>query len=638
MQPASPAADKHDPENAGRRTLALTVGALGIVYGDIGTSPLYALRACFFGTYPIGATHANVLGVLSLIFWSLVLVISVKYLLFVMRADNRGEGGILALLALLDPLRGNRGMRGAALVVLGIFGAALLYGDGMITPAISVLSAVEGLEVAAPHLGGYVLPVTIGILVALFAFQHRGTGGIGSVFGPVMVLWFVTLAIMGVLGIVQTPQVLAAVNPAHALSFFARNGLVGYLVLGAVFLVVTGGEALYADMGHFGCAPIRFGWFGLVLPSLLLNYFGQGATILAHPNEAVHPFYNLVPQWGIYPMIALATVVTVIASQAVISGAFSLTRQAILMGYSPRLNVIQTSSEEIGQIYIPSVNWALMIATVSLVLGFESSTRLTAAYGMAVSTTMVITTSLAFLVMWKRWRWHPLPAAAISGVFLVVDLAFFGANLFKIAEGGWLPLAVAVGVLFLMSTWNRGRQLLMERVQDRSAPLDLLVADISRHGITRIPGTAVFLTRPNPGAPGALLHHLKINQVLHENVIILTTLTEEVPRVSTADRLEIQDLGGGFYRAFAHYGFMQAPNVPVIMRLCRDFGLIPNVDPDTTAYYLGHATLIPSTAKGGMALWRKRLFTFMARNAQPPAPFFQLPPGRAVELGAQVEV
>lgn len=616
----------------------LGIGALGVVYGDIGTSPLYALRACFYGTYPISATADNVLGVLSLIFWSLIIIISIKYLLFVMRADNRGEGGILALLALLDPMRTRHGRSRTALIVVGVFGAALLYGDGMITPAISVLSAVEGLGVAAPELKPLVIPLTIATLIALFVLQRRGTADIGSLFGPIMLFWFVVLAAMGIVGIAGNPSVLGAVAPQHAISFLSRNGMVGYLVLGGVFLVVTGGEALYADMGHFGSGPIRLGWFGVVLPALLLNYFGQGAVILAHPDEALHPFYNLVPAWGIYPMIALATVVTVIASQAVISGAFSLTRQAVQLGYSPPLKIIQTSSEEIGQIYIPTVNWTLMVATIALVLGFESSTNLTAAYGMAVSTTMVITTALAFLVMLKRWHWNPVLAIAVASSFLVVDLAFFGANLFKIAEGGWLPLLVALLALTVMLTWRRGRELLIERIQDRSTPIDLIINDVGgENGIARVGGTAVFLTRPNPGTPGALLHHLKLNQVLHENVLIMSVITRDVPHVPTAERLEVDKLGGGFYRVRVYYGFMQTPNIPVVIRMCGELKLIEGIDPERTAYYLGHATLIPVEGNGGMYMWRKRIYAFMARNALPPSAFYQLPPGRAMELGIQIE-
>ena len=629
------AVEKEAP--AGRRLFVLGLGALGVVYGDIGTSPLYALRACFYGGSPISASPANVLGVLSLIFWALIVIISLKYLLLVMRAANRGAGGILALLALLDPWEVARWSH-LVLVLSVVFGAALLYGDGMITPAISVLSAVEGLKVAAPALAPFVVPLTIVILIVLFTFQKRGTAGVGAVFGPIMLLWFLLLAVLGIRGILIDPQVLAAVDPSNAFGFFQRNGLAGFLVLGGVFLVVTGGEALYADMGHFGRTPIQLGWFSLVLPALLLNYFGQGAVVLTHPEEAIHPFYNLVPAWGVYPMVALATAVTVIASQAVISGAFSLTRQAVLLGYSPRIDIIQTSSEEIGQIYIPNVNWALMVATTLIVLGFGSSENLTAAYGMAVSTTMVITTGLVFLVMSRRWNWPAPVALTIATLFVAVDLAFFGANLFKFDDGGWLPISVGLGALFLMATWRRGRELLMERIQARSTPLDALVADITQHGLTRVPGTAVFLTAPGEGAPGGLLHHIKLNQMLHETVILLTIVTEEQPRVSAARRLQAEQRGAGFHRLHVRYGFMQTPNVPVAIRMCRDFNLIDDIDPDNVAYYLDHATLVPTADLHGMAMWRKRLFAFMSRNASRAGDFYQLPPGRSIELGLQIEL
>lgn len=639
---SSQTADQTSPRNKEgdgggvRRLLMLSMGALGIVYGDIGTSPLYALRACFFGANPIPVTHENVLGVLSLIFWSLLLVISVKYLLFVMRAHNRGEGGILALLALLEPWRRQRKRSGVVLLLLAIFGAALLYGDGMITPAISVLSAVEGLKVAAPGLEPYVIPLTLLVLIGLFSFQKRGTASVASIFGPVMLVWFFILGALGLNAILDHPLVLAAFNPWHAVAFFIHNGLTGFMVLGGVFLVVTGGEALYADMGHFSSSSIKLGWFAVVLPGLLLNYFGQGAEILLHPEAAHHPFYYLVPDWGVYPMVALATLVTVIASQAVISGAFSLTNQAVQLGYSPPVKIVQTSSEERGQIYIASVNWGLMVMTLAMVLGFGSSANLAAAYGMAVSTTMVITSVLAFLVARTLWRW-PLPlAGGAVGLLLVIDLAFWGANLVKLPDGGWLPLLVAMVALFLMATWRRGRALVQVRIRERSVPLAQVLRNLHQFELVRIPGSAVFLTGGRHRAPGAFLHHLKINQVLHEMVIFLTVVTDEVPRVPASERLEVESMGGGFYRVVVHYGFMQTPNVPVAIRLCHDLGLIRGFEPDGTAYYLGHARLIPST-EPGMKLWRKRLYSFMARNALQADAFYQLPPGQAVELGVQIE-
>ncbi len=617
--------------------MALAVGALGIVFGDIGTSPLYALRACFSGSSMLPVNHENVLGVLSLIFWSLILVISVKYLLFVMRADNRGEGGILSLLALLRPWRRAQARGGWLILLMGLLGAALLYGDGMLTPAISVLSAVEGLEVATPSLETFVVPLTILILVALFAFQKSGTAGVAAVFGPVVVIWFVVIGALGVNAIIDHPAVLGAVDPVHAVSLFLRNGEIGFFVLGGVFLVVTGGEALYADMGHFSRRSITVAWFAVVLPGLLLNYFGQGAEILLHPEAVRHPFYFLVPGWGVYPMILLATVVTVIASQAIISGAFSLTRQAVLLGYAPPLNIIQTSSEERGQIYIPSVNWVLLVATVLVVLGFESSSHLAAAYGMAVSTTMVITTILAFFVAWRVWRWAGMFAAAVAVPLLLMDLGFWGANLMKIFEGGWVPLAMGVAIMFVMMTWYRGRELVRARVRQRSVPLDRVLENLTTYGLTRVPGVAIFLSGGRQRAPGALLHQLKINRVLHEMVIFLTVVTDQVPRVSAGERLDVEDLGNGFVRVVVHYGFMQTPNVPVAVRFCHERGLVPGLDDVESAnYFLGHARLVP-TPGSGMQLWRKRLYRFMAHNAINAEAFYQLPPTRTVELGVQIE-
>jgi KUP system potassium uptake protein len=620
----------------GRRLMMLSLGALGIVFGDIGTSPLYALRACFFGNALLPVNHENVLGVLSLIFWSLILVISIKYLLFVMRADNRGEGGILSLFALLRPWQQKQGRTGRAILLMALLGAALLYGDGMLTPAISVLSAVEGLGIATPVMEPVVLPLTVLILIGLFAFQKSGTAGVGAVFGPIVVVWFVVIGVLGLRAILDYPAVFGALNPVHAVALFVRNGTVGFLVLGGVFLVVTGGEALYADMGHFSRGSIGLAWFAVVLPGLLLNYFGQGAEILVHPEAVRHPFYYLVPSWGVYPMIGLATVVTIIASQAVISGAFSLTRQAVQLGYAPLVNIIQTSSEERGQIYIPLVNWALLALTVLVVLGFQSSQRLAAAYGMAVSTTMVITTVLAFFLAWRVWNWPGLVAGLVALPLLIMDSAFWGANLMKFLEGGWLPLVIGVAAMFLMVTWFRGRELVRERVRQRSVPLDRILENLATYGLTRVPGVAVFLSGGR-NAPGALLHQLKINRVLHETVIFLTVVTDDVPRVPAGERLEAEDLGNGFIRVVAHYGFMQTPNVPVALRFCHERGLIANLDDVESAnYFLGHARLIP-TPGPGMRLWRKRLYRFMAHNAMNTEAFYQLPPSRAVELGVQIE-
>jgi KUP system potassium uptake protein len=510
----SAAKDSRDP---GRdRLLWAGLAALGIVYGDIGTSPLYALRECFRGPGGIAVNEESVLGVLSMIFWALTIVISIKYLSFVVRADNRGEGGILALLALLRPWRGSREQDRRTLIVLGLFGAALLYGDGMITPAISVLSAMEGLEVGAPWLAPYVIPATVVILIALFFFQKRGTAAVGAVFGPVMIVWFTALALLGLAGIRRYPAVLRALGPWHALAFLEHSTGKGFLVLGAVFLVVTGGEALYADMGHFGARPIRLAWFALVMPALVANYFGQGAVLLANPTDRIHPFYQLAPGWALYPLILLAAAATVIASQAVISGVFSLTRQAVQLGHFPRVRVVQTSSEEIGQIYVPFLNWTLAVAAIALVLGFRTSSNLAAAYGVAVSTTMVITTALAFFVTTERWRWPVLGAALVAVGFLTVDLAFFAANLTKILDGGWFPLAIGVCLFTVMSTWRRGRELLRARLENETEPLEDFLRRIVENPPVRVPGTAIFMTGRAKGTPPMLLHHLEHNQVLHE--------------------------------------------------------------------------------------------------------------------------
>ncbi|HET6599458.1 MAG TPA: potassium transporter Kup [Burkholderiaceae bacterium] len=628
----------------GRYLALLSLGALGVVFGDISTSPLYALRECFFGDYAIALTPANVLGVLSLILWSLIIVISIKYLGFILRADNNGEGGIIALMSLVHPEHGSA-QRGSvrhsrrrhwALVSMGLFGAALLYGDGMITPAISVLSAVEGLEIVTPVFQPYIIPITIVILIALFAFQRRGTGGVGAVFGPVMMVWLVTLAVLGIYNSIKAPAVFAAANPLHALDFLSRNEVEGFLVLGAVFLAVTGGEALYADMGHFGTRPIRLAWFGLVLPALLLNYFGQGALLLANPAAAHNPFYRLAPDWALLPLVALATMATIIASQAVISGAFSLSMQAIQLGYSPRLEIDHTSAEERGQIYMPKVNWVLMFATIGLVIGFESSSSLAAAYGVAVSTDMVITTLIFAVVAWEIWGWTPWLVTALAAGFLVVDLSFFGANIIKVPAGGWFPILVALSVFTLMSTWRRGRQILAKRLRKDALPLDEFRKMIEEHPPTRVPGTAVFMTGNPEGTPPTLLHNLKHNKVLHEQVALLTVTTEEVPHVRRDARVHVEKLSSGFFRVTARYGFMEDPHVPRALELAKEQGL--EIRMMETTFFLGRERLIATKAKKGMAVWRERLFAFMSRNAQPATAFFHIPTGRVVELGAQVEL
>jgi KUP system potassium uptake protein len=615
----------------GRRLALLSLGALGVVFGDIGTSPLYALRECFHGEYGVAVSPANVMGILSLVFWALVLVISVKYLGFVLRADNRGEGGILALVALAVP----RHARGSTwLALLGLFGASLLYGDGMLTPAISVLSAVEGLEVVAPESRHLVIPATVVILIGLFGLQSRGTGRVGALFGPVMISWFAVLALLGVRGIIEHPTVIEAVWPGHAVFFFAHNGFQGFAVLAAVFLVVTGGEALYADMGHFGARPIRLGWFWLALPALLLNYFGQGALVLSDPEAAHNPFYRLAPAWAVMPLVGLATAATVIASQALISGAYSLTHQAVQLGYAPRLAISHTSAEERGQIYVAPVSWMLMIAACALVIGFGSSSNLAAAYGMSVTANMAITTILLGVVAFRRWGWRR-GALAIALVFLPIDLAFLGSNLLKLTHGGWFSLVVAGVIFALMSTWKRGRDVLRERLEETALPLDLFLPDLETSTLPRVPGTAVFLTGDPAGTPLALLHNIKHNKIVHERTVFLTLLTEDVPYVVARERASVKELGQGFFRVVARYGFMEMPNVPALLRSIRFEGF--PIDLDQASYFMGREQLIP-TGGSGMGRWRETLFAYLARNAQSATVYFRVPPNRVVELGAQVEL
>ena len=572
---------------------------------------------------------------LSLVFWSLVIVISIKYLIFVMRADNRGEGGILSLMSLLKPpRRGEHGVRWV-LILLGIFGAALLYGDGIITPAISVLSAVEGVGIATPALAHSVDPITIVILIALFIFQRRGTGGVGAVFGPVMLVWFLCIGVLGAAHVIREPRVLGAVNPLDAVRMFIDNPGRGFLVLGSVFLVVTGGEALYADMGHFGPKPIRLAWFALVLPSLVLNYFGQGALLLSSPGAASHPFYGMVPGWALYPLVVLSTIAAVIASQAVISGAFSLTRQAVLLGYCPRVRIDHTSAKEIGQIYVPSVNWALMLCTIALVLGFGSSSSLAAAYGVAVTTTMAITTILMAVVARERWGWSVGAAAGLAGVFLVPDLAFFAANIVKVPHGGWFPLVVAGAVFTLLTTWRRGREILDERLRSEILPIDIFLTDVGKGKVPRVQGTAIYMSRTSEGVPPTLLHNLKHNKVLHREIVFLTVTTAEQPHVPPAERLEVEGLGFGIFRVVARYGFMEDADVPELLGTIHFPGL--DFPPNDTSFFLGKETIF-ATKRPGMAIWRERIFAVMSRNARSATLFFKLPPNRVVELGAQIEI
>ena len=631
------------PPPAGRYLALLALGAVGVVYGDIGTSPLYALKECFSGPHGVAVTPANVLGVLSLVFWALTLVVSLKYLVYILRADNHGEGGILALTALATPIRPTGRSERRWLVILGLFGAALLYGDGIITPAISVLSAVEGLSIITPRATPFVLPLAVAIMIGLFLFQRGGTARVGKVFGPVMVLWFAVLAGLGVAQIVRSPDILGALNPLHGVRFFAANGLRGFLVLGSVVLVVTGGEALYADMGHFGRKPIRYAWFALVYPALLLNYFGQGALLLHDPRASEHPFFNLAPGWALVPLVGLATVATVIASQAVISGAFSLTLQAIQLGFCPRLRVRHTSAHEFGQVYVPAVNWALMALCVLLVLTFRSSGALAAAYGIAVTSTMAITTVIFYVVARERWGWslaHTLPLVA---AFLVIDLAFLSANLAKVLEGGWLPLAVALVVFTLLATWKRGRRLVHQATSAKADALMDVIQRVRDEQLTRVPGTAVFLSGTPGGAPAALIHNLKHNRVAHAQTVLATVRTSQTPTVAPADRVRIESLGDGFYRAEVRFGFIEDPHLASALEHADVRAAVAAQAPDHVfaperTVYFTNRDRVWATPAPGMALWREHLFAGMSRVAASMADYLGLPPRRTVEIGNVVEI
>jgi KUP system potassium uptake protein len=648
---------------SGRRLGALSLIALGIVFGDIGTSPLYALRQCFDPEYGLEASQLNVYGVLSLIVWLLIFVVSVKYIVFIMRADNRGEGGILALLALLlqQERRSADRRRRVLLISLGLFGASLLYGDGIITPAISVLGAVEGVQVVHPHLAESVIVlVAMAVLLGLFVFQRFGTARIGSTFGPLMALWFVTIGLLGGAEIAREPRVLLALNPWYGVQFFAANGRTGFLVLGAVVLAVTGAEALYADMGHFGKRPIRLAWFALVFPALLLNYFGQGALVLRDPSAASNPFFLLAPSAMLWPLVIIATIAAVIASQALISGAFSLTQQSVQLGYSPRVTIIHTSHSQVGQIYIPEINNALMVGCLLLVLAFRNSTALGAAYGIAVTGTMAITSLLFYVVARSRWNWSLAHIGSLTAVFMFIDLSLLGANAIKFEHGGWVPVAIAIVVFTLMSTWKKGRMMLNDVLHAGSLPLSLFLDDVERRKPPRVSGTAVFMTSSAEGVPVVLLHHLKHNKMLHEQVVLMSILSEEVPEVPEEERVTVERLEQGFYRVTARYGFMETPDVPEILTIAKAQGLRARAL-DTT-FYLGRERIIiadrqrrgkesspqpgvrraPAPSEGDarpmrLARWRKRLFVVMTRNARSATEFFGIPPNRVVELGAQVE-
>ncbi len=614
-----------------RYLLILSITAIGVVYGDIGTSPLYAFRVCFYGPHAVLPTTNNVFGVLSLIFWSLILVVSIKYLLLVLRADNQGEGGILALMELVLP---KKGPERTVLLSLGLFGAALLYGDGSITPAISVLSAIEGLSIATPAFTSFVVPLTLIVLFFLFLAQRRGTGKIGLLFGPVMVVWFLVLGALGLVNIISRSEVLAAVNPAHAFRFIAAEGFESLFIVGAVFLVVTGAEALYADLGHFGRAPIRLAWFSLVLPCLLLNYFGQGALLLNDPSTAVNPFYHMAPAWALYPLVVLATAATIIASQAIISGVFSLTFQAVQLGYLPRLQILHTSEDEQGQIFLPPVNWLLFFTTASIVLGFRSSDNLAGAYGIAVSTTMVITTLLAYVALRKRWQWPLGAAGAVAGFFLAIDFGYFGANLLKIGEGGWFPLIIAATLYLLMSTWTEGRRVIARQIRDFVRPLKSYIETIDLRTVKKVPGTAVYLA-PSPfSTPPAFVHNVRHNKIVHERILFLYVGYKNVPHVRADKRVNVKKLQGDVYRVVVRYGFMDRTDVRAVVRILDNKYLKINME-DTT-FFVGRDTFIP-TKSVGMSKWRGIIYLLMRRNSARAFRYFNLPPERVLEIGAQIK-
>jgi len=613
----------------------LCLAALGVVYGDIGTSPLYAIKTVFDSTNGLELNQPNLVGILSLIFWSLMVVVSLKYVTLILRANNHGEGGIMALLALASiSVTGNERLRNG-LLIIGVFGAALFYGDGVITPAISVLSAIEGLDVAAPGLKPYVVPITVAVLVVLFLVQRVGTAGIGNIFGAIMVLWFGVLAAIGIVNIARAPVIAEALNPLAGLDFCLRHGWIAFVALGGVVLVLTGAEALYADMGHFGPKPIRLAWFGLVFPALALNYLGQGALLLVDATALENPFYRLFPEWALYPMVALATVATVIASQAVISGTYSMTREAIQLGFLPRMRIVYTSARQIGQIYIPYINWLLLAAVIAAVLGFGSSSALGSAYGIAVTGTMMITTCLTFYVIHTAWHYSLLLSVFATAFFLVIDATFFSSNLLKIAQGGWFPLVIGVVIFTAMVTWKRGRAILFDRSRIDTVPLTSFLDSLFEHPLTRVPGTAVFLTADPQGVPHALLHNLAHNKVLHERVIFITVVYRAIPWILPAERVALQPLAHNCYQITAYYGFKDEVDLPQLLASCKPLGL--EFEPLETSYFLSREVVVP-TPGGGMAHWRERLFAIMARDAGSVAEYFKLPANRVIELGTRVEI
>ncbi len=617
------------------KLLQLTVAALGVVYGDIGTSPLYAIRECFHGKYGITVSHQNILGVLSLIFWALIMIVTIKYLTFVLRADNHGEGGIIALTAIMKSVnRKKRGYR-FGLVALGLFGACVLYGDGMITPAISVLSAVEGTRIITPVFKPYVIPITILILGGLFFLQRGGTARVGNLFGPIMLIWFLILAVLGTAQIIRHPKILEAVFPWHGLKFLIHNNLHGFMVLGAVFLVVTGAEALYADMSHFGKGPIRLAWIGLVFPALTLNYFGQGAVLLVRPEMSYHPFYALVPSWAMVPMVILATLATIIASQAVITGVFSLTYQAIKLGCLPRLSVKHTSATHIGQIYIAPVNWLLMTCTIGLVIGFRCSSKIAAAYGVAVTMTMLITTTLFFMVMRKKWEWNGMVAILLTGVFYLVEIPFFVANISKVLHGAWFPLAIGGMIFLVMSTWQEGNEIILDMMKHLTPNIEKFQEMLKNDPPERIKGMSVFLTRSPDIVPAALMHNLKHNKILHSSVLLLNVRIEQLPRIPNFEKIEIEKLRAGVYRIIALYGFMEEPNITTIFALARDKGL--DLELKDASFFLGSVN-VRISANPKISRWRSNLFAFLSRNSVDVSSYFGIPSNQVIEIGLQVDL
>lgn len=626
--------DATEQQSDKKKLVYLALLAIGIVYGDIGTSPLYALRECFHGPHSVAANHDNIFGILSLIFWSLILIISIKYLLIILRADYKGEGGILALMEFVRPKR--KGFKLAVVSTLGIFGAALLYGDGIITPAISVLSAVEGLEIATPFFNDFIIPITIVILLILFLFQKKGTSLVGAVFGPITVIWFLTLAVLGVSVILRKPEIIMALNPYYAVHFFTVHGTHGFVVLGVVFLVVTGGEALYADIGHFGKAPIRLAWFVFILPCLVLNYLGQGALLLENPSFASNPFYMMAPTWALYPLVILAMMATIIASQAIISGAFSLTFQAVQLGYLPRFVVKHTSETAQGQIYLPQINTLLMVGTILVVLGFRTSSNLASAYGLAVTMTMTITSMLAFIAMHKIWKWGLTISVIVTTLFLIVDVSFLASNLTKILSGGWFPLAVGLIGLVVMITWKKGRQVLASQFLKITNPLDSVIRDFESNKYPKVPGTAIYMTGNPSVAPLTLIQNLNHNKIFHEQILVLSIIIHQIPYIEAENRIDLEKMADGFYLLKGNFGFMEQIDIPILMEAVKVSGIL-DINLEETSYVLGRETLI-ADSEIGLNVWQDKIFIFMSKNSQSATKYFNLPEDRVFEIGTQIKI